>query len=114
MATININVGENDVININVNNAESTNASEPKLGKKELYEKIYHELKLYAKENKKQYWYEVWIDFDEGWDGIYEQIKDLHHQAMFDTCLGFINRMEYYYDSPKYYQDLNKMIKDMK
>ena len=114
MATININVSENDVININVNNAESTNANEPKLGKEELFKKIYHDLSSYAKENKKRYWYEVWIDFDEGWDGIYEEIKGLSYKAMFDTCLGFINRMEDYYDSPKYYEDLNEMIKDMK
>lgn len=80
--------------------------------KKDLYFKMRKELVAYTKEHNKRYWYEVWIDMSEAWDGIYEQIKDLDHQAAFDTCLGFLERMEDYYSSPTYYEDLTEMVKN--
>lgn len=80
--------------------------------KKDLYFKMRKELVAYTKEHDKRYWYEVWIDMSEAWDGIYEQIKDLDHQAAFDTCLGFLERMEDYYSSPTYYEDLTEMVKN--
>ena len=110
MATININVGENDIININVEGSNET----PKINKEDLYRQMREELSTFCKENNKRYWYEVWIDFSEDWDGIYEQIKNLDHQAAFDTCFGFLERMEAYYNSPRYYEDLNDMIKNAK
>lgn len=108
MATININA--NDTINININ----VIADEPKVSKKDLFYKLREELIAYTNENNKRFWYEVWIDLSENWDGIYEQIKNLDHQAAFDTCLGFLERMEDYYSSPKHYDDLNDMLKNIK
>lgn len=108
MATININASSNDIININVTD------SKPQISKEDLYKKVLVDLTKYSKENEKRWWYEVWIDLEESWDGIYEEVKNLSYRAVVDTCIGFLQRMDDYYGSPKWYEDMNEMVKDIK
>lgn len=110
MATINITLGENDVLNVNTQPKQEKQLPD----KEELYKKLRSELLTYAKEKKKRWWYEVWIDLSENFDGIYEEIKEMSYKAQFDTCLGFMQRMDDYYASSDYTDDLNERIKNLK
>jgi hypothetical protein len=110
MATINVTLGANDVLNVNTQPKQEKQLPD----KEELYKKLRSELITYAKENKKRWWYEVWIDLSENFDAIYEEIKEMAYKAQFDTCLGFLQRMDDYYASSDYIDDLNDMIKNLK
>ena len=109
MATININAGANDIININRSN--DNNTQQKAIGKEELYKKLQRDIKRVLEMLKTELWYEVFIDFDECFDGIYEQVKSLPYVAAFDLCLGFMYRREAYYGSPKYLNDLDELVK---
>lgn len=116
MATININIGKEDVLNVNVSETQQT--SEVKDSKETidaLYKKLKNDLSLYNhkrhEEEHKSWWYEVFIDFDEDFDDfIYSQIKDMDYEEQYTFCLGYMWRRESYYFSPDHYDALNKMI----
>ena len=116
MATININIGKEDVLNVNVSETQQT--SEVKDSKETidaLYKKLKKDLSLYNhkrhEEEHKSWWYEVFIDFDEDFDEfIYPQIKDMDYEEQYTFCLGYMWRRESYYFSPDHYDALNKMI----
>jgi len=81
--------------------------------KEDLLERLQADLTALSNNRHKEgksFWYEVFIDLDEQFDGIYPYIKDMPYQVAFDTCLGYLYRMDAYYYSPQYYEDLNKMI----
>lgn len=120
MAIININVGENDVLNINV---VGTNQSSEVNDNKEVIDALYEKLKKDLNEyNKKRYekehkcwWYEVFIDFGEEFDDcIYPIIKDMNYQDQFTYCFGYMERSDNYYNSDEHYENLNQMLKGLK
>ena len=120
MAIININVGENDVLNINV---VGTNQSSEVNDNKEVIDALYKKLKKDLNEyNSKRYkkehkcwWYEVFIDFGEQFDDcIYPIIKDMNYQDQFTYCFGYMERCDNYYFSDEHYESLNQMVKELK
>ena len=115
MATININVGSNDVININVAQTTTPTAEPTKEEIDTLYAKLRTELVHKSNNAKHSFWYEVFIDFSEAFDdSIYPLIKDLPYEAAFDLCWGYLQRRDDYYASPSYVEDLNKALKSIK
>ena len=107
MATINININSSDTININVANNNQQPSAEDK---NVLYNRLQADLNKHYESVGKWPWYEVWIDFDECFDSIYEQIKDMCYQAQYDTCLGFIVRRAAFYDGDGYIDMLNELV----
>lgn len=117
MATININIGKDDVLNINV--AGTQQASDDKEVINALYEKLYSALSDYNRkryeEEHKCWWYEVFIDFGEDFDEfIYPKIKDMDYEEQFTFCLGYMYRRDNYYFSPEHYDALNEMVRSIK
>ena len=110
MATININATSNDIININVANAEEKPLSKEELDA--IFDKYNKALQKRAVETSTRFWYEVWIDFDEVFNDLYPMIKDLPFEGGLDLCWGYLCRREAYYSSPTYYQDLDNMLKN--
>ena len=112
MATINLNVSGNDVININVVNPTKEPTKEEINA---LHDKLRSELVHKSNNAKHHFWYEVFIDFSEDFDEVlYPLIKDLPYEAAFDLCWGYLQRRDDYYASPSWIEDLNDMIKDIK
>jgi len=110
MATININVGKEDVININLvgtqntttNNKEAINA---------LYLKLRKELSNFNNKLEPHWWYETFIDFSEDFDEeIYPIIKDMPYKEQVTYCVGYMSRQDAYYASDDYINDLNTML----
>ena len=64
----------------------------------------------YQKENKKNWWYEVWVDFSEDWDDTYDFIKDMSYDEALEKCIAFMDKLDKYYGSDEYIDDLNEMI----
>ena len=87
---------------------------------KAVIDKLYYDMKervglLMKAENRKPFWYEVWIDFGEDFDEIiYPKIKDLQPDAAARYCLDYMERRERFYGSPYYYAMLDKMVADVK
>ena len=109
MATININIGSNDIVNVSVIDANKIKHE----SKEKLYEKLYNDIKERCKEKKERFWYEVFIDFSEDFDDvIYPTIKDLPYDAALDLCWGYLVRRELYYSSPQWIEDLDKSLHD--
>lgn len=117
MATINITLAKDDVLNVNVaSTKETSEVDDSKEVIDALYDKLKADLSAYNRErNKKEHkawWYEVFADFNEDFDGvIYPQIKDKDYQAQYVFCLGYMFLRDTYYFSDDYYNDLNKMLK---
>ena len=115
MATINLNVCSNDVININVAQTTAQATVQTKEEIDALYAKLRTGLVNKSNNAKHPFWYEVFIDFSEAFDdSIYPLIKDLPYEAAFDLCWGYLQRRDDYYASPSYIEDLNKMLKSIK
>ena len=109
MATINLNVSEKDVININVVAPKEEKATQEEINA--LHDKLRRELVHKSNNAKHHFWYEVFIDFSEDFDDVlYPLIKDLPYEAAFDLCWGYLQRRDDYYSSPSWIEDLNKMI----
>lgn len=107
MATININAGTNDVININVVTLPKTEVS-----KKDLFNKLNKDLVNKSNNLKKHLWYEVFYDFADDFDEkIYPIIKDMPYETAFTYCWGLLRDYDAYYDSDQYIKDLNGMLK---
>ena len=120
MATININIGKDDVLNINVAGTQKANGdNDSKEAIDALYKKLDKALSaynhnMYEKEHK-HWWYEVFIDFSEDFsDFIYPKIKDMDYEEQYTFCLGYMWHRETYYFSPSYYDDLNRMVSELK
>lgn len=65
-------------------------------------------------ENKlkgKHFWYEVWIDLDEQFDDeVWPMIKGLPVDAAAKYIFEWLVKREEFYDSPKYYEMLDKLV----
>jgi hypothetical protein len=115
MATININVGKNDIVNINVASTQQVTNDNESI--EPLYRKLRADLSkynsdMYEKEHN-HWWYEVFVDFDEDFDEfIYPKIKDMDYEEQYTFCLGYMYRRDAYYFSPNYYNDMNEMVKN--
>ena len=71
--------------------------------------------KLMKERGIKGFWYEVGIDFDEDFeDAIYPVICDMHYDKAVVYCLQYMIKREAFYDSPRYYQMLDRMVADIK
>ena len=114
MATINLNVNSNDVININVVNANAER--KPTQGEvNALHNKLRSELVNKSNNAKQHFWYEVFIDFSEDFEEVlFPLIKDLPYEAAFDLCWGYLQRRDDYYGSDQYTNDLDEMYKNVK
>jgi hypothetical protein len=117
MAVININIGKDDVLNINV--AGTQQASDGKEVIDALYEKLYSALNEYNhkryEEEHKSWWYEAFIDFGEDFDEfIYPKIKSMDYEEQFTFCLGYMWRRDNYYFGPEHYDALNEMVRNIK
>jgi hypothetical protein len=121
MAQININIGKDDVLNINVTGTQQQ-TSEVKDSEKDidaLHDKLRHDLNVY---NNKRYekehdswWYEVFYDFTEDFDDIiYPKIKDMPYEEQYTFCLGYMWKRDSYYFSDEHYDFLNAMVKVIK
>lgn len=109
MAVININLGENDVININM-----AQQNQQTMSADELHDKLKRELVRKSNGMECPFWYEVFIDFSENFDDvIYPLIKNLPYDAAFDLSWGYLQRRDDYYSSPNYVGDLNEMLGDL-
>ena len=103
--TISINISDNNDITIGINNTNPHS-----LTKEELYKKLRKDMMKYQKENKKNWWYEVWVDFSEDWDDTYDFIKDMSYDEALEKCIAFMDKLDKYYGSDEYIDDLNEMI----
>ena len=107
MAIININLGENDVININMDSQQNHQT----MSADELHDRLRRELVRKSNGMEHPFWYEVFIDFSDNFDDvIYPLIKNLPYDAAFDLSWGYLQRMDDYYSSPKYVDDLDEML----
>ena len=120
MATINIKIGKDDVLNVNlVGTNQSSEATDSKEVIDALYEKLKADLsaynhKRYEKEHK-HWWYEVFIDFGEDFDElIYPKIKDMGYEEQYTFCLGYMWERENHYFSPDYYKAMDAMVAGLK
>jgi hypothetical protein len=121
MATINVNAGKNDVINVNVNNESIQVENEQEKDEQEKINTMHDTLrsmlnkynnKRYATEHK-AWWYEVFCDFSEDFDNaIYPIIKDMEVYQAYTYCLGYMYMRDSYYNSPAWINDLNNMLKN--
>ena len=117
MATINITLAKDDVLNVNVvSTKETSEVDDSKEVIDALYDKLKADLSAYNSERYKKehtaWWYEVFVDFNEDFDGvIYPQIKDKDYQTQYVFCLGYMFLRDTYYFSDDHYNDLNKMLK---
>lgn len=114
MATININIGNEDVLNINVAGTQHVEHESIK----ELHDKLKVVLNAYNskryKEEHKHWWYEVFIDFSEDFkDFIYPIIKDMDFEEQYTYCLGYMWRRDSYYFSEEHYDFLNKLANEV-
>ena len=67
--------------------------------------------KLMNERGIKGFWYEVGIDFDENFeDEIYPVICNMSHDKAVEYCLQYMIKRESFYDSPRYYQMLNRLV----
>lgn len=103
--TISINISENNDITIGINYNDTHS-----LTKEELYKKLRKDMMMYQKENKTKWWYETWIDFDEDWDDTYDFIKDMSYDEALENCIKFMYKLDKYYNSDAYIDDLNDML----
>jgi hypothetical protein len=116
MATINVNVGKNDVVTINVNGDQQPE-NEQSIDK--LYNILRRMLVKYDNDKydkeRKAWWYEVFADFNEDFeDAIYPVIKDMELHQAYTYCLGYMYMRDFYYDSQDYINDLNDMLNNCK
>ncbi len=109
MATINLNISQNDTININVVSSES-NDNKQRVSKDELFERLYKDLVHKSNNMEKHLWYEVFYDFKEDFDTIYPHIKDIPYDIAFWTCWGYLVQQDEYYGSEQYLKDLDSML----
>lgn len=120
MAVININIGKDDVLNLNVvGTSQSNEVNYSKEVIYALYKKLKADLIAYNnkryKEEHKHWWYEVFIDFDDDFDEcIYPKIKDIEYDGQYTFCLGYMFRRDEYYFSPNYYKSMNAMVAGIK
>jgi hypothetical protein len=111
MATININVGKEDIININLVGAQNT-ATNNKGAINALYLKLRNELSKLNGKLEHHWWYETFVDFSEDfYDEIYPIIKDMPYKEQFTYCVGYMTKQDLYYASEDYINDLNAMLK---
>lgn len=119
MATININIGKDDVLNINMAGTQLTNeVKDSQETIDALRNKLRNALNEYNskmyKEEHKHWWYEVFVDFDEDFDEfIYPKIKGMDYEEQYTFCLGYMFRRDNYYSSPQYYNDLDEMVSEL-
>lgn len=116
MAEININIGKDDVLNINVAGTQETiETTDNKEDIEELCVKLRRALSKYNSDRHQKehkcWWYEVFVDFQEDFEElIYPHIKDMEYEEQFTFCLGYMWRRDSYYFSPQHYDDLNEMV----
>lgn len=59
-------------------------------------------------------WYETWIDLSDTWvDKWMQTFRYMSDNDIVEVCAKYLNECERYYDSPDYYDMLNKMAKAM-
>ena len=103
--TISINISDNNDITIGINNNNTHS-----LTKEELYKKLRKDMMKYQEENEINWWYEVWVDFSEDWDDTYDFIKDMSYDEALEKCIEFMYKLDKYYGSDEYIDDLNEMV----
>lgn len=113
MATINLNINQNDTININVVSSENKSDNSNGLSKDELFDKLYKDLVHKSNNMKEHLWYEVFYDFAEGFDAIYPHIKNMPYELAFFTCWGYLVQQDAYYGSEQYIRDLDSMLSNI-
>lgn len=60
-------------------------------------------------------WYETWIDLHEAWeDKWFEAFKFMTDKEIVEACAKYLNQQERYYDSPDYYDMLDRMAESLK
>lgn len=60
-------------------------------------------------------WYETWIDLHEAWeDKWFEAFKFMSDKEIVEACAKYLNQQERYYDSPDYYDMLDRMAEALK
>ena len=111
MATINLNITQNDTININVVSSEN-NGSKQRVSKDEVFDRLYKDLVHKSNNMKEHLWYEVFYDFAEDFDEkIYPIIKDMSYETAFTYCWGYLVQQDEYYGSEQYTRDLDSMLR---
>ena len=57
------------------------------------------------------HWYEVWVDLDEDWDEMWlRTFRFLGDNEIVEACAKYINERSRFYDSPDYYDMLDKLV----
>lgn len=70
---------------------------------------------LHKREDCKGLWYEVWIDLDECWEEKwFASFRYMSDKDIVEVCARYLNDQERFYDSPDYYDMLDRMVKDAK
>jgi hypothetical protein len=70
---------------------------------------------LHKREDCKGLWYEVWIDLDECWEEKwFASFRYMADKDIVEVCAKYLNDQERFYDSPDYYDMLDRMVKDVK
>lgn len=106
MATINITLGKDDVLNINTTSSKEDFSKE----KDELKSKLHKRLVEYSNNRKHPFWYEVFYDFTENFDEIYPKVRGMDFEEAFVYCVGICTLQDDYYNSPQYFDALNKAL----
>ena len=66
---------------------------------------------LKKREDCKGLWYETWIDLDEAWeDKWFAAFQFMTDNQIVDACAKYLNEQERFYDSPDYYDMLDRMV----
>ena len=70
---------------------------------------------LHKREDCKGLWYEVWIDLDEAWeDKWFSAFQFMPDKEIVEACAKYLNEQERYYDSPDYYDMLDRMAESIR
>jgi len=84
---------------------------------KKAWEKYNNTIKPMLKEREdcQGLWYETWIDLGEAWeDKWFEAFKFMSDKEIVEACAKYLNQQERFYDSPDYYDMLDKMVESLK
>ena len=69
---------------------------------------------LKKREDCKGLWYETWIDLDEAWeDKWFAAFQFMTDNQIVDACAKYLNEQERFYDSPDYYDMLDRMVESI-
>ena len=78
----------------------------------EKYDNVIHPM-LNKRPECKGLWYEVWIDLTDTWiDKWFSTFRFMKDEEIVEVCVKFLNKQERFYDSPDYYDMLNRLVED--